>query len=162
MDIVNQLKAEHERIMNLFSEFQKDDSQEAQRVLVKGVIQELNVHEMAEKRAVWPEVRKVVDQNLLDDIEREEGELRQLLERASQNLEGELGDAIGRLRDLVQRHFQKESQQLAPQVSQKCDEATRDRLATAYLDTKKALVDQSAKLNVTMLPENVFEKSERT
>lgn len=163
MDIVTTLRSEHDRVINLFEQFSRDNRPEAQQQLIRQLIQELSVHESAEESAVWPEVRSVVDANLLQEALREETELKQLLRRLDGNLETtDLTGTITRIREMVMHHVGTEQDQIFPLVTQKCDQGTRDRLGTAYMDAKNALIDRAAKLNVTMLPETPVEQMKRT
>lgn len=163
MDIVTLLRSEHDRVKNLFNQFAKDDTHEAQRQLVIQLIQELSVHESAEESAVWPEVRKVVESSLILQALSEEQELKQILQRVHGNLEQvDLTAEIARIRAQLLAHVQTEEEQILPLITQKCDQACRDMLGTSYMDTKNALIDRAAKLNVTMLPETIVEQAKLT
>jgi len=162
MDIVTQLRSDHHRIIDLFKAFAKDDRPEAQRQLVVQLIQELSIHETAEETAVWPDVRKVLDATLIEQALREEKELLQVLKRVSGNLDQlNLKDEITRIRELILKHLTTEQDKIFPLVTQKCDQAIRDRLGTAYMDTKNALTDRAAKLTISMLPEMLVEHKQR-
>lgn len=161
MDIVTTLRTEHDRVMTLIKEFSRDERPEAKQQLVKALIQELSVHEAAEEAAVWPEVRGVLDAKLVETALREEQELKQVLRRVNENLDQAAAE-LPRIEELLRRHLTTEQDQIFPQVTQKCDEATRNRLGTAFLDAKNALIDRAAKLNVTMLPETPVEQMKRT
>lgn len=159
MDIVTTLRSEHDRIMNLFTEFAKDERPEAQRQLVVQLIQELSIHETAEEAAVWPEVRSVLDATLVEHALREEKELLRVLKQAGGKLDqADLKGEITRIRELLLRHLTTEQDRIFPIVTQKCDPATRDRLGTTFMDSKNALIDRAAKLTITMLPEALVQQ----
>lgn len=163
MDIVTTLRSEHERVMKIFNQFSQDERPEARKQLVLALIQELSVHEAAEESAVWPEVRDVLDTGLVESLLREEKELMVALREVNGNLDKpDQTSALNRISDLLMRHLATEQDQIFPQVIQKCDERTRDRLGTAYMDAKNALIDRAAKLNVTMLPETPVEQMKGT
>ncbi|HEY9854419.1 MAG TPA: hemerythrin domain-containing protein [Stenomitos sp.] len=163
MDIVTQLRSEHDRVMNLFNQFAKDERPEAQRQLLVQLVQELSIHESAEESAVWPEVRSVVDAKLIDHAVHEEKQLLQVLKQICGTVEQvDLKTEITRIRKMVLEHVSTEQDQIFPLVTQKCDQATRNRLGTAYMDAKNALVDRAAKVSITMLPDILVQQKQRT
>lgn len=158
MDIVNTLRSEHDRVMKLIQEFSRDERPEARRQLIMQLVQELSVHEAAEEAAVWTEVRQVIDAKLFDKVMREQGELKDVLRQAAEKREMDVSGLLTRLQDKLKRHIATEQDEVFPLITQKCDQQTRDRLGTAFMDSKNALIDRAAKLNVTMLPDEVVEQ----
>jgi hypothetical protein len=155
MDIVETLEREHERLLGLVARYGEVNSVDAAAQLIIQLAQELSVHEIAEEAAVWYELRgNLPNAEVLEEAIAQETELEAALEDLAVSLEAE--DLPARTRDLrarLIRHIQNEERGIFPLIRQHIDETRRSEMSHSYDAIKTNLVEQMAKLNVIVAPE---------
>ncbi len=123
-DIVKLLKADHEKVKNLFDEFkslvEKGNSKNKKEKLVKEICEELTLHALAEESIVYPATRDVIDdQILMDEAEVEHASVKELISQLqSMEPDDDHYDAkVIVLGEYVEHHVKEEEKMILPKLA---------------------------------------------
>jgi iron-sulfur cluster repair protein YtfE (RIC family) len=106
------LRAEHREAAQLFDLYQTSPDDH----LARTIFTELTLHTQAEERALYPELRRLVDggDDLADEAEAEHGAVKALIARAYDSPPPDLAPLVQSLRTDVEAHVQREESELFP------------------------------------------------
>jgi hemerythrin superfamily protein len=106
------LQAEHREVAQLFDRYQTSPDDH----LAHTIFTELTVHAQAEERALYPELRRLVDggDDLADDAEGEHGAVKALIARAYDSPPPDLAPLVQSIRSDVEAHVQREESEIFP------------------------------------------------
>ncbi len=123
-DIVKLLKADHEKVKNLFDEFKdlskKENSKRRKEKIVKEICEELTLHSLAEESIVYPATRDVIeDQILMDEADVEHAGVKELISQLqSMNPDDSHYDAkVIVLSEYVEHHVKEEEKMILPKLA---------------------------------------------
>lgn len=123
-DIVKLLKADHEKVKNLFEEFkdliEKENSKSRKEKIVKEICDELTLHSLAEESIVYPATRDVIeDQILMDEADVEHASVKELISQLqSMNPDDSHYDAkVIVLSEYVEHHVKEEEKMILPKLA---------------------------------------------
>lgn len=125
-DIVKLLKADHDKVKNLFDEFkdliEKENSKSRSRKekIVKEICEELTLHSLAEESIVYPATRDVIeDQILMDEADVEHASVKELISQLqSMNPDDSHYDAkVIVLSEYVEHHVKEEEKMILPKLA---------------------------------------------
>lgn len=141
--VVARLRADHERILRAFREFDHVDSLQACQQIVQRTCAELKVHAAIEEELFYPSVRRAIDEpDLVDEAEIEHGSVAALVEAiellSPDDLKYKASFRV--LGDYVQHHVRDEETELFPQLVQA--EVDWDTLAGAMAQRRAELCDE--------------------
>src|SRR5688572_5796599 len=68
---VDVLHEDHERVKALFKKFEETDNKKQKQKIVHEVIAELKVHAQVEEEVVYPALREVVEEDLMNEADEE-------------------------------------------------------------------------------------------
>ena len=116
-DVISQIKADHQTVDVLFTEYQKSTSSSDKRLLLHRIIQELNIHTAAEEKLVYPTLEKDDEEGTLEAFEEHHVVENILKELMNVDKLDELVDAkVEVLSELVKHHVKEEESKLLPEV----------------------------------------------
>ncbi|MEO5702970.1 MAG: hemerythrin domain-containing protein [Gammaproteobacteria bacterium] len=118
-DALQFLMDDHEKIQDLFDEFEDTDDVDARRQICETVRNELTAHTMIEEEIFYPAVRaEIDDDDLLDEAE-EEHHLATMLLNELENMSPDDEHYVAKftvLADSVRHHIREEEEEMFPQV----------------------------------------------
>lgn len=118
--VMEMLKADHEKVIGLFSQFERTEGQVREDIAATAVM-ELEVHADLEERLIYPAIREHLEEDDRINEAVEEHHVIHLLikELKALNPKDEAFQAIFRvLGKLVQRHIEEEERGILPEASQ--------------------------------------------
>lgn len=141
--VVDRLRADHERILRAFREFDHVDSLQACQQIVQRTCAELKVHAAIEEELFYPAVRRAIDEpDLVDEAEIEHGSVAALVEAiellSPDDIKYKASFRV--LGDYVQHHVRDEETELFPQLVQAA--VDWDALAGAMAQRRVELCDE--------------------
>ena len=116
--ILAMLKADHKKVKELFSQYEKADSRK-QRAIAQTVIQELDIHAELEEQLIYPAIRAEIDEDALMNEAIEEHHLVHILteELLSLSPSEEIFQAkFTVLGEVVKHHIKEEEGEMFPQA----------------------------------------------
>ena len=139
-DVLALLRADHQKVDQLFKQFEKTRSDARRKSLADEICSELTVHAQVEEEIFYPAVREALrkDQDLLDEAKVEHASLKDLIAQIDGASPGEaLFDAkVTVLGEYVKHHVKDEQNELFPKVRKtKLDlKALRDEVEARKLE----------------------------
>jgi Hemerythrin HHE cation binding domain len=137
---IDLLKADHDNVKELFSQFEKSENAQARKKIVKQALTELKAHAAIEEEIFYPAVRKHVGKDLMNEAD-EEHHVAKLLVAELDDMHGR-GDHFDAkftvLAENVRHHIKEEENEMLPKAQElKMD---FDKLGEAMLARKHQLL----------------------
>jgi iron-sulfur cluster repair protein YtfE (RIC family) len=106
------LRAEHREVGELFDRYQASPDDR----LAHTIFTELTLHTEAEERALYPELRRLVDggDDMADEAEAEHGAVKALIARAYDSPPPDLAPLVQSVRNDVEAHVRREEAETFP------------------------------------------------
>jgi iron-sulfur cluster repair protein YtfE (RIC family) len=104
----------HRTVAGVFSRYDEDHDE----AHVREIMDELTVHAEIEERALYPELRRMVDggDDLADEAEAEHAALKARITRVEITPPADLDDVVREMRELVEQHVQQEESVIFPEM----------------------------------------------
>jgi hemerythrin-like domain-containing protein len=118
-DALALLRADHQRVQEMFGQFEKTRSEDRKSTLAQQICQELTIHAQIEEEIFYPAAREAIkDQDLLDEATVEHQSAKDLIAQIEGGGPGsELFDAkVKVLGEYIKHHVKEEQNELFPQV----------------------------------------------
>jgi hemerythrin superfamily protein len=108
------LRAEHREVTQLFDRYRQSPDDQ----LAHTIFDALTLHTQAEERALYPELRRLVDggDDLADEAEAEHGAVKALIARAYDSPPPDLAPLVQSIRSDVEGHVQREESEIFPEM----------------------------------------------
>jgi cell shape-determining protein MreC len=147
-DVFALLKADHDKVKEMFDQFEQmkeeeDQDDEAKQILVETACAALTIHTRLEEEIFYPALRESMDdQDLLDEAEVEHASAKQLINELSAMQPGDaLYDAkFTVLGEYVKHHIQEEEKEMFPKA--KKEKAALEGLAEELIQRKMELREE--------------------
>jgi hemerythrin superfamily protein len=136
------LTTDHDKVKNLFREFEKCDAshQGLKHDLAQQICMDLTIHATIEEEIFYPAVRaETGEQQQVDEALEEHGTIKELVGhiRGMATGDSELDGAVQKLREAVEHHVSEEEQEMFPKVRQ--SDANLIELCEQLKDRKEEL-----------------------
>lgn len=138
MDALEMLKADHQRVSELFDQLQQADDIDQKRDIFELIRDELNTHADLEENYFYPLFKsKEGFEDLIDESYDDHAEVRDLIEEIdSLDDESELEDRFDELQEVVDGHVNEEEHDLFPKVRKAMDQEALDKLGEELMAAK--------------------------
>ncbi|HVG02297.1 MAG TPA: hemerythrin domain-containing protein [Nitrospira sp.] len=143
-DVIDMLKADHEKVKGLFEQFESAQGRE-QADLAATAIMELEIHAQLEEKLIYPAIREQIDEDDLMNEAVEEHHLVHVLIKELKKLKPthEAFQAKFKvLGELVKHHIEEEEGEMLPKAEQ--SDIDWDALETTVMKRKESLVAKGA------------------
>jgi iron-sulfur cluster repair protein YtfE (RIC family) len=140
MDILDILKSDHERVADLFDQFESTDQKTERWRLFQMVKRELSHHAQLEETIFYPAFQRYEDlKGLIDESLREHAQVKELLASIDQlgRESGAVEDRVLQLRESVDHHVDEEENRLFPQVRRLMKRNEREILGRHLMAAKQ-------------------------
>ena len=129
------LQAEHREVAQLFDRYQTSPDDH----LARTIFTELTLHTETEERALYPELRRLVDggDDLADEAEAEHAAVKALIARAYDSPPTDLAPLVQSIRNDVEAHVQREETEIFPAMREAGVDAAQ--LAARLANAKREL-----------------------
>jgi hemerythrin superfamily protein len=118
-DAIALLRADHAKVQDLFSQFEKARADDRKRLLAQRICAELTVHTTIEEEIFYPAVREVLDdEDLLDEAAVEHASAKELISQIQAGSpEDDKWDAkVTVLGEYVKHHVKEEQNEMFPKL----------------------------------------------
>jgi hemerythrin-like domain-containing protein len=118
-DALALLRADHQRVQEMFDQFEKTRSEDRKGTLAQQICQELTVHAQIEEEIFYPAAREAIkEEDLIDEATVEHQSAKDLIAQIeSGGPSGELFEAkVKVLGEYIKHHVKEEQNELFPQV----------------------------------------------
>ena len=147
MDVLELLKADHDRINLLLDQFRTETGRQQQILIFESVRNDLNVHLKVEEEIFYPAFRNYPElKEIVDSFFKEHQEVRDYLERINALPDGstEIEGQVTTFSDALNRHLQEEEITLFPMVRKVMKRSERERLGRHIQAMKTELNREAA------------------
>jgi iron-sulfur cluster repair protein YtfE (RIC family) len=133
MDALDLLKQDHEKVRDLFKQFEANDDQNANQGIVENIKSELEIHAHVEESIFYPTLEDQNDEDLIELVDEsleEHQEVKDLL-KDIEGLTGhgqQLRSKVMELRDKVEHHASEEETELFPRVRKVLQQEDLERM----------------------------------
>ena len=140
-DVIELLEHDHREVEQMFAEFEQTTDKQEKEALRDKIIIELVRHSEAEEQAVYPVVRRVIDNG--DAIVEHEIDEHSDAERVMKELDGmsaddpQFGVLMQQLKGMITEHVQEEENDVFPQFRSRVGADELDKLGTTVQALKK-------------------------
>jgi hemerythrin-like domain-containing protein len=140
-DVIELLEHDHREVEQMFTEFERATSKEQKEILRDRVIIELVRHSEAEEQAVYPMIRKTIENG--DQIVEHEIDEHSKAERIMKELDTmsaddpQFGVLMQQLMDAIKEHVAEEENDVFPQFRSKVDADELNKLGETVQRLKK-------------------------
>ncbi len=112
------LKEDHDKVKALFKKFKKTKEDSSKRTIVETILKELTVHAKAEEEIIYPEFRKVLKEDLVDEADIEHHLAKVLIEELSQMKPGDdhYEARVTVLGEIIDHHVEEEEGEIFPKA----------------------------------------------
>jgi len=117
-DAINILKADHQKVKDLFDQFESAETWHQKKKIVADAIRELKVHAALEEGIFYPSVRNAVRNEIMNEAE-EEHHVMKLLIAELENMEGTEDHYDAKFKVLsenVRHHIKEEEHEMMPEA----------------------------------------------
>src|ERR1700681_4019382 len=117
-DAIDLLKADHDKVKELFERFEKSENGQARKKIVKQALTELKLHAAVEEEMFYPAIRKHVGKDLMNEAD-EEHHVAKLLIAELENRKGEDDHLYAKftvLSENVRHHIKEEENEVMPKA----------------------------------------------
>jgi hypothetical protein len=138
---VSILKKDHDRVKELFDQFEKADSPTAKKKIIDKALTELKIHAILEEEIFYPTVRKHIGDKLMNEADEEHHVAKVLIAELDQSGAGRNGHRDAKftvLSENVRHHIQEEEEQMLPKAKEL--HIDFERLGQTMLDRKAELL----------------------
>jgi Family of unknown function (DUF6496)/Hemerythrin HHE cation binding domain len=135
------LKKDHDRVKELFDQFEKADSPTAKKKIIDKALTELKIHAILEEEIFYPTVRKHIGDKLMNEADEEHHVAKVLIAELDQSGAGRNGHRDAKftvLSENVRHHIQEEEEQMLPKAKEL--HIDFERLGQTMLDRKAELL----------------------
>lgn len=141
MNAIELLKKDHETVDELFRRFQIAEKPETKDEIAKEIVHDLSVHAAIEEQFFYPLVRLKLDGSKADHAIEEHHEVKELLTEIEENDAGSAAheQAMTKVIESVRHHVEEEERDVFPQLDDKTDDSTLDRLGEVMDAAKNAV-----------------------
>ena len=118
-DALALLRADHQRVQQMFDQFEKTRSEDRKATLAEQICQELTIHAQIEEEIFYPAAREAIkDEDLIDEATVEHQSAKDLIAQIEGGGPGsEMFDAkVKVLGEYIKHHVKEEQNELFPQV----------------------------------------------
>jgi len=142
-DVIELLEHDHREVEQMFAEFEQATSKEQKETLRDRIIIELVRHSEAEEQAVYPMIRKTIDNG--DQIVEHEIDEHSKAERIMKELDRmkaddpQFGVLMQQLMAAIRQHVQEEESEVFPQFRSRVDADELQKLGTVVQALKKVV-----------------------
>lgn len=138
MDALELLKADHQRVSELFDQLQQAEDIDQKRDIFESIRDELTAHADIEENYFYPIFQdKEGFEDLIDESIDDHAEMKDLIEEIdSLDDESELEDRFDELQEIVDGHVTEEERELFPKVRKVMDEAALAKLGEEIMAAK--------------------------
>ena len=142
-DVIELLEHDHREVEQMFTEFEQASDAEERRTIVDKIIIELVRHSEAEEQAVYPLIRKHIDNG--DQVVEDEIQQHTEAERIMKELDGmdpgdpQFGVLMQQLMTAIKAHVSEEENDVFPRFRAAVDQSELEKLGTTVKALKKIL-----------------------
>ena len=117
-DAISQLKQDHDKVKDLFDQFEKAESRIVKKSIAKQALTELKIHSTLEEEIFYPAVRKQVETKIMNEADEEHHVAKVLIaELEEMNGHGDHYDAkFVVLAENVRHHIKEEEGEMLPEA----------------------------------------------
>jgi hemerythrin superfamily protein len=110
-DAIASLKADHRKVEDLFTRYEKARKDEKKQEIVQEICRELSIHATIEEEIFYPACAGFVEEHLLDEAYVEHDGAKTLIAELMSAAEDEFRDAkVAVLREMIKHHVKEEEQ----------------------------------------------------
>jgi iron-sulfur cluster repair protein YtfE (RIC family) len=138
-DVIKLLEQDHREVEELFAKAQSTSGAAKQQVITK-IASELTIHSEVEEQIVYPVMRQVGLNDIVDESEHEHQKVKDLVAQL-EGMDGETNEVDTVLTDLksnVQHHVEEEESEAFPRFREAVDQETLQQLADQVREMKEA------------------------
>jgi hemerythrin superfamily protein len=117
-EAIDMLKEDHQKVQNLFDQYEQNEDRSARRSLAAEAIKELKIHTVIEEEIFYPAVRRAVETLVMDEADEEHHVAKILIAELEKT-----GEADGRydakfltLAESVRHHIKEEEGEMLPEA----------------------------------------------
>jgi hemerythrin-like domain-containing protein len=156
-DAIALLKADHEKVQTMFSQFERARGTDRKEALARQICRELVIHTQIEEEIFYPAVRNSLpkSEDLLDEAEVEHASAKQLIAQIEAGgADGKWEAKVTVLGEYVRHHVEEEQNELFPKVRKSRIDladlgeqllARKQELAEGAKDSKQGVLERMAK-----------------
>jgi len=149
MNAIELLKADHQKVRDLFGRFQEKGGIKINDPIVRSITQELRVHTILEEELFYPAVREMNDEKLQELVEESLDDHQSVKEMIDEIEEGamsdeELSEHMAMLQEDLETHLEQEETEMFPRLQKIWQEDYLDRLGTGMMDRKQRIQARAA------------------
>jgi hypothetical protein len=117
-DAISQLKQDHDRVKDLFDQFEKEEGKAGKKKIVKQALTELKIHSTLEEEIFYPAVRKELEMKVMNEADEEHHVAKVLIAELEQmDGRGDHYDAkFTVLAENVRHHIKEEEREMLPEA----------------------------------------------
>lgn len=118
-EVLNMLKEDHEKVRELFEQFEQTEDDEERAAIIKAAIKELEVHADLEEKIIYPALRRCLEDDTLLNESLEEHHVVHLLIKEIKSARGKQGRRDAKftvLAENVKHHIKEEEESLFPEA----------------------------------------------
>lgn len=115
---VDILEADHKRVKALFKKFENAQRSKAKQSIVRMILEELRVHAKAEETVVYPELRKVMEEDMMDEADIEHHVAKGLMQELStmKPADDHYDAKVIVLGEIIDHHVEEEENDIFPKA----------------------------------------------
>jgi thiaminase len=158
MDAIQVLKAQHQEVDELFSQFEK--ARTRKMAIARQICEKLSIHDKIEREIFYPAVleNEEIKDQILEGLE--EHHLVQILLKQIADIDesDETFEAkVTVLKEIVEHHVEEEEEEMFKAVRKALDKATLNELGARLEEATRSLQAQEPEVTITMLNEVTLE-----
>ncbi len=138
------LEADHKRVKALFKRFEHTENKKVKGSIVETILKELRVHTKAEEAVIYPELRKAIEEDMMDEADVEHHVAKGLMHELSTMKAGDdhYDAKVTVLGELIDHHVKEEEDSIFPKArkSKKMDTQT---ITARLIEKKKELMKKN-------------------
>lgn len=136
------LKDDHAKVKALFKKFEKTNKDEVKESIVKNILKELTVHAAAEEEVIYPDLRKAVKEDLMDEADVEHAVAKGLIAELQNMKPGDdhYDAKVTVLGELIDHHVKEEEDEIFPQAAKKVKNS--EMITARLIARKKVLMEE--------------------
>ncbi len=148
MNPVQMLKDDHQRVRQLFQQFQQTNDQDRQQQIADQVLTELDVHAAIEEEIFYPAMRQKAgggeEQQMLEEAYQEHAQAKTLIQqlRGMQASDPQFSTLMQQLQQDVEHHVEEEETEMLPKAEEELSDQM-DRLGQEMQARKQQLMGQT-------------------
>jgi iron-sulfur cluster repair protein YtfE (RIC family) len=150
MNALDLLKQHHEKVRDLFKQFEANNDQNANQGIVENIKSELKIHAHVEESIFYPTLEDQSDEDLIELVDEsleEHQEVKDMLKEIEE-LTGhlqQLRSKVMELREKVEHHASEEETELFPRVRKVLQQEDLERMGEEIESEKQRYCDRSGR-----------------